>query len=797
MDISMLLSLKFEKIYMIFLFIPLFVVMLILLIINFVHFDEIEKRKKRKQRFWIFLSRSAIIVLLVIALTSPFLEKKESTDGNPEIMLLYDNSSSMQLYNFDIDTFKKQLEDKVPTQVKYIGNEISSPIGDEIFKQLHKKNLLLISDGNNQKGSIALQDVAVLANKFNTTINVLKLDENKKDTSIIIDGAKTAIIDTEYPFKFALDNLKETGKVQVVVDNKVIFEKDVSVDKTPLSYKFTTLGDHLIVAKFMSKNNDGAKDNTASKDHFEINNIYYKVVEVVEKPKVLYISSKTSIIDDILQLRYNVVKQTTLPQSLNGFFAIVINDRMNAITDEESKKIESFVDDGNGLVVIGGENSFNVPSHIDLLLPVQMGTKDEKNVAFNFLLLLDASGFTPEQLSAEEQVASQILLQLNKRKEKINAGIMRFAHDTKIISDFADISLADAMVKKMIDLDDVSIIEGVVWYRPANLDVGIRRAGEMYKNIEGNNNIIVISDGAVKQDVLLGAIEYIKAYRDKGIRIHSYHHQNLFLDDNALIPSRQAISSYGRGLYIKEITDIDKLFEKNLIISDQNHWITYGLPKLDASLVKFNKVIPTAYGQTLVTTGTGVPIITTNSYNRVAVISTDDGAEWAQQLFSKNNLYLSYRVFDWAVGDPNRNKETYVRVEDAIVNQKTQVQYKGKSVPISDKCNFVAVEDYSECYIVPTTIGIDQILNKKFNVNYPEEYIDIGYNEDELKVLTQKTGGSFFTSGDIQNIVEKTKNSAKVDIIKKIYIDWYFVIAAIAIFLTEIVIRKIAERIRE
>lgn len=776
---------------MLFLFIPLFVIMLILLIINFVHFDEIEKRRKRKQRFWIFISRSAIIGLLVIALTSPFLEKKESSDGNPEIVLLYDNSSSMQLYNLDIDAFKKQLEDKVPTQVKYIGNEISSPIGDEIFKQLHKKNLLLISDGNNQKGSIALHDVAVLANKFNTTINVLKLDENKKDTSIIIDGAKIAIIDTEYPFKFALDNLKETGRVQVIVDNKVIFDKDVSVDKIPLSYKFTTLGDHIIIAKFMSK------DNKEGKDHFEINNIYYKVVEVVEKPKVLYISSKTSIIDDILQLRYNVVKQTTLPQSLDGYFAIVVNDRMNAITEEESKKIESFVDDGNGLVVIGGENSFNVPSHLDLLLPVQMGAKEEKNIVFNFLLLLDASGFTPEQLSAEEQVATQILLQLNKRKERINAGIMRFAHDTKIISDFADISLADAMVKKMIDFDDVSIIEGVVWYRPANLDVGIRRAGEMYKNFEGNNNIIVITDGAIKEDVLLGAIEYIKAYRDKGIRIHSYHHQSLFLDDNALIPSRQAISSYGRGLYIKEITDIDKLFEKNLIISDQNHWITYGLPKLDASLVKYNKVIPTAYGQTLVTTGTGVPIITTNSYNRVAVISTDDGTEWAQQLFSKNNLYLSYRVFDWAVGDPNRNKESYVKVEDAIVNQKTLVNYKGKSAPVSDRCNFVAVEDYYECYIVPTTIGLDEILKKKFNVNYPEEYIDMGYNEDELKVLAQKTSGNFFTSSDIQNIVEKTKNSAKVDIVKKIYIDWYFVIAAIIIFLTEIIIRKIVERLRD
>ena len=151
MDISMFFSLKFERIYMLFLFIPLFVIMLILLIINFVHFDEIEKRRKRKQRFWIFISRSAIIGLLVIALTSPFLEKKESSDGNPEIVLLYDNSSSMQLYNLDIDAFKKQLEDKVPTQVKYIGNEISSPIGDEIFKQLHKKNLLLISDGNNQK----------------------------------------------------------------------------------------------------------------------------------------------------------------------------------------------------------------------------------------------------------------------------------------------------------------------------------------------------------------------------------------------------------------------------------------------------------------------------------------------------------------------------------------------------------------------------------------------------------------------------------------------------------------------
>ncbi len=785
MVLELLATLKFEKIYLLFLFIPLFILLIILLIINFVHFDEIEKRRKRKARLLILITRSLVIGLLVIALTSPFVEKKESSDGNPEVLILYDNSTSMELFNFPINDFQKQLDKQVPTQVKFIGSSLSSPLGDEIFRQLHRKNLLVVSDGNNQKNSMLFQDVAVLANKFNATINIVKLEEKEKDVSIEIDAAKTAIVDTEYPYKIILHNMKEPVKVQVMIDNKAAFEKDVAVDKTPLSIKFNELGDHTIIARILTK------------DHFEINNVYYKVVEVVEKPKVLYLSTKNSIVDDILQSRYNVVKQASLPSSLAGYFAVVIDDRMNAITDQESKLLEDFVDNGNGLVVIGGDNSFQVPSKIDLLLPVEAGVQDEKNVAFNFLFLLDASGFTPEQLSPEEQIAQQLITQLSMRKEKINVGIMRFAHDTKIISDFADISQANTMIQKMVDLDDASMIDGVIWYRPANLDVGIKDAGALFKGIEGNNNIVVITDGAIKEDVLLMAIEYIKAEREKGIRIHSYDEKNSYLDDSALVPSRQAISSYGRGLYLKEITDVDKLFEKNLIISDQNHWITYGLPKLDASLVHYNKVIPTAYGQTLVTTGTGIPIITANSYNKVAVISTDDGAEWAPQLYTQNNIHVIYRTFDWAVGDPNRNKETYVRVDDAIVNEKTLVNYKGNAVPTSERCNFVPIENYYECYIVPATIGIDTILQKKFPVNYPDEYKYIGYNEDALKVLVEKTGGLSFGAQDINTIVEKTKNNAKLDIVNKIYIDWYFIIAAIIIFLIEIIIRRIMEKNRE
>ena len=217
---------------------------------------------------------------------------------------------------------------------------------------------------------------------------------------------------------------------------------------------------------------------------------------------------------------------------------------------------------------------------------------------------------------------------------------------------------------------------------------------------------------------------------------------------------------------------------------------------VSGSLLKFNSVIPTAAADVLVSTGTGIPVVSVNSYNKVGVISTDDGTEWAKDMYLPQNIFLVYRTMDWSVGDPNRKRDTYVRVQDAIVGKETKVEYKGPSKPNTAECNFYNVEDHYECMIVPSDTGFAKILGKEFGVNYDLEYKYVGYNDKEIEFLAIETGGNIFGAGDIKGMIQKAKDKAKVEILSKNYIDWWFIVAAMCVFLVEVLIRRIMDKIR-
>ncbi|MBI3032797.1 VWA domain-containing protein [Candidatus Woesearchaeota archaeon] len=774
---------------MIFVLPILLIVLILLLMINFVRFNSEEKKEKRRYRFWIFVSRTIIITLLVAALTNPFITKRENSDGNPEVTILYDNSTSLSLFKSDVDKVNnlvKQIEKEVPVEVKYIANDVRSPLGDEIFRQLSKKNILLVTDGNNDLDSMSFSDVGAFAEKFNTTIHALKLTSQDKDVSIKIEGPKISIVDTDYNFQLIVKGIEKLVKVQVVIDDKIAFDQLVKEgeEKVKIKKRFNELGQHRVVARVLDK------------DFFEINNVYYKVVDVVEKPKVLYISDKTSIIDKILQARFYATKESKIPSSLQGYFAVVIDDKMHSITQEEARVLESFVDDGNGLVLFGGLNSFRGPSPIDLLLPVVSGSMQETGTNFNFIFLTDASGYIDTKFTPEEEYAGQMITLLSKRRETVQMEVLSFAHIGMLVHSWGGVDKADAMIKSMIDYQDITTIDGIIWYRPAEIHEGLDLAAQEMRTKQGNNNVIVLSDGAIHEQLLEKGLQSLQVLRDMGVRVHSFNVINTQLDDNALKPTRQLISSEGRGMFMQNAADINKLFEKNLIISNPQHWITADAT-VNAEILGYNNVIPTASARTLVTTGTGVPIITTNSYNKVVVISTDTGQEWAPELYNKDNIFLVYRSIDWAVGDPNRNKEEYVSVQDAVVNKNTKVQYKTKGKPVSERCNFMIIEDYYECTMVPTKIGFDTVVNTLFAVNYDEEYEQTGFNEASLDKLVKKSKGSYFNQDQVQAIIQQTKNNAKVEILTKKPLDTYLLTAAIALLLLEILIRRIKDKIKQ
>lgn len=770
---------KLEQPEWLVLIIPLIILATVLASLNFVKFEKEVRNRLWRVRLFVIICRFFIILLLCVALTNPFMTKKATSDGDTTITLLIDNSTSTSIFNFNVGQLEANLEEHLPVTKAYIGYGETSHLGDGIFRQLHRKNLLLVTDANNDKDSMSFYDVAAYAQKFNTSINAVKLEDVKPEVSINVAGPKTAIVDTEYYFTVLLRNALEPVAVRVTVDGRVVYDGQTQDAAIPLSNKFTSVGQHKIIAE------------VSTSDLFSNNNIYYKVVDVVDKPKILYMSNKESAIADLLPVRYSATSTATLPTNLEEYFAIVLNDNSHTITLDQEKALETYTDDGNGFVVWGGPASFNAPSNIDILLPIKPGEPVESNGEFNFIFLVDMSGVIDNALMETEQYTLEIIELLKKRKETINIAVVDFSYMAHVMSDFKPVAQTEETKNDMINFKDVSKIDGTYWLRPADLSSGLKLAKDIYTSRQGNNNIIVVSDGNINYEkYFVKAEKDLEELRNAGIRVHSVHLVSREFDDTVLKDVRKRISTLGRGMYITSALQINDLFEKKLIVSDHDHFISNDLP-LNAVVSNYNKVVPTPSARTLITTGTGAPIVTVNNYNKVAAISTDDGKDWAGSMLQGQNLALFYRIMDWAIGDPNRKKLEYTYVEDTTVGKETTVKYKGAAAPSSDRCNFLEIEDHYECTISSQQQGFDEILGVPFAVNYDDEYAEIGFNEVQLRYLTKETAGLIFPPENVEEIIQKVKSDAKVEIIQRIKLDWIIVFIAIGIYLLEILVRRI------
>lgn len=759
--------------------VPLIALALFLIFFRFLQLPKEEQKINTRLKFFLSFTRIIIIALLVVAFCGPFYSKETMSEGDPTIMLLVDNSTSMNLFSLDVDSLQQQLQEKIPVSTVTIASGKNSRLGDAIFRQLQYNSLLLVTDGNNAEDAMKFIDLAAYAEKFNTTINAVELGDEQADTAIKITGPKSGIVETEYYFSVVLDNMDTPKRVYVTVDGIPVFDGVTEKSTIDLKYRFDDLGYHKIRATL---------DAT---DYFLTNNEWYKVVEVVEKPKILYVNYRPSYFDELLPERYDVTSVRSVPSDLSPYFAVVLNDVMHEVSADSAKKIEAYTDDGNGLLVWGGLNSFQGPSEIDLLLPVKAGTTEEKESVFNFIILVDMSGIVQLSMTETEQVAAELIKILKLRKEEVNIAVVDFSYAAHVIYPLAPAADADAMIQAMSDYQDVTTIDGTLWLRPAALATGLKMSREMLTGVSGNNNIILVSDGNIHGTKYLpDALTELEELRKMGVRMHVYDFESVDLDDTVLAQMRRYLSSLGGGMFIDSTVNLNNLFEKALIIANYNHYITSDLV-VNAVVTGENKVTVSPSGVQLITTGTGLPIVTVNNYNKVVAVTTDDGYEWAEDLTEEQNKDMLFRIFDWAIGDPNRKKTSYVDINDALVGKEARVYYKGNSYPDTSRCTFLPVEDHYECSVVPSETGFDEILGVPFAVNYEEEYQNVGFNDAGLKYLTQHTNGVVFSPNAIDAIVEKVKSDSKVKILEKKSLDWYLLAAAIVVFLFEIYGRRV------
>ena len=695
----------------------------------------------------------------------------------------------MELFEDVSANLRSGLEKRTNVETMTVGTLTSSNIGDSVLGSIKPhSSVLLVSDGNANVGS-DLGDVALFAAKMNATVNAIKLKPIKSDASVRITGPSKTLSNADNMFTVIITRAGDIKKVhlQVTLDNEVVFDGETYEEIIPIKKKLTE-GNHQLTAKILVQ------------DHFQQNNVFYKVIRVVPQPKILLLNEKASPLQSLLGQLYVVEPASSLPADLSPYYGIVVNDLPAGKLDRNSEAVNDFIADGNGLIVFGGENSFEKGNYKDsafeALLPVLVGTPDKKQGDVVLAIVIDISGSQGSAFGKYESTAdfskSAIIDIIRNLKIDTRVALVAFNTQSYLLSEPSPV-----FAKK--DLED--IVGRLKWGGGTNIAGGLLKAMQVIGSFSGSKNIVILSDGKTQNEA--AAYEAARLAANSGIKIYTVGvgpttNEKVMMD----------LAELTNGIYFRA-TDESRLKilfgpvdekEANsgrmeLVILNKNHFITENCEP-NVTLYGFNQVSPKSAARLLATTSTGEPVLTVwrIGLGRVATFSVDDGSKWAGSLLGEGNSRIITRTLNWAIGDPERKSLAFIDAKDTRINEPTTITIRSKQPPTAEKIVFYKIdEDIYSGSLMPESTGFKNVAGAAFAVNYESEYDNPGINPD-LESIVESTGGRMFDAADIKGIADFTKTRAKREVNERTYFRWPFIVLAISIFLLEIFIRRIIRK---
>lgn len=767
-------------------------------------------KRRRKYKIIIFISRSLISALLVAALATPFVDVREKLSGDKTLTILVDNSASMDIYDKTvIDTLKNELEKEIPVKIAHIASGSRSNIGDGILANLGQdKNILLFSDGNNNFGT-QLGDVALFAAELNATINALEIEPRENDLSVTIEGPSKVLTESENEFKVIVNSPLplDRYRLTVSVNDVIIIDEEREESITTFNQIFED-GDYKIEARIYVN------------DFFSENNVFYKTVHAIKKPKILLLTEKTSSFFTVLDKLYDTKRVSTIKnENLEEYYAVVLND-MSASGFEVSDidKLSDFLDNGNGLVVVGGDRSFEYGKYKDsllsTLLPVTIGAGEkEARADLNSVILIDISpGETYTKLTTIKTIAHNLIDTGYRIND--NVAVIAFSEKFHVVSGMSKITNknVEEVKDKILRLQNVPCT-GLTLILCSNIAGALEGATEILKGVSGEKQVVILSDmifGLGPQYAsFIGSNlqkEGIKVYPvavfdlDSGYKALFYNNKaEIFMvrladETGGIATPPHQTGNINIKIGLQPSQEEEDTGNRGLVILNPYHFITNNL-ETTARISGFNQVVPRSNSRLLVTTTQGEPILTVGRFGlgRVAVLSTDDGSVWAGQILNKANSKLITRMLNWAIGNPERKQEYYIRIDDTRVNKSTDVIVKSTKLPKSEIMSFYKTgKELYVSRIDNAELGFNEILGTVYAVNYDVELENLGLSPELLNVVTSSEG-KIFKIEDTKGIVEQViTKSERFDIIKK-RLSWPLILAALIIFLVEVAARRIKE----
>lgn len=772
--------------------IPLAIGILIIARINFVSHYDLGMDQIKKGRRWVVISRILIALLLVASLMNPTVLSRQQSESVPRIELLIDNSTSMQVFDTEfVKELSEKLSNEIPTEIKYIAEGTESEIGNKIISSLEKdKNLLLVSDGWVTKGA-SIGDVFQSSADLEASISLIGLEPKNPDIAVSVEGPEKTVIGAENQFLIdASGVLVKEYDVSVIIDGITVLDERKSESSFVYTHTFDTEGYHTVKVIVYP---------IGVTDHFPQNNIFFKTVKVVEKPRVLYLSERPDPLVIVLEKLYSIDEAVSLPSDLSEYHAVVINDMPSGSFSPASiEKLKDFVADGNGLFVVGGGNSFEYGDYqnslLETLLPVKIGTGEKKLGQANIVFVIDISGSASQKIGEYTVIDVEKALVVNMINDlSLNqiVGAIAFDDQAHLVHNLETLHTGkDEMV------DKISRLKSGLGTSISN---GLKGAGQLLETRSGSKNIIIFSDGASQNDRDGQMQSIAKILHERGITIYAV---GINVDaDNKQLMKELALIGGGAYLEADQRNVVKALFGTSsdtpegdkfgLVVIDANHFITseiHANPTFDA----YNQVLPKESAKTLILTDGGNPALTVWNYGvgRVATFTAYAAQGNLGTLLSKDNSKIISRINNWAIGDPERKSDYSVTVRDIQIGDNAKIIVKSQSFPKAEGIEFVQIADnlYSSS-AKPEKIGFSTVVGATYAVNYEKEFEQIGRNP----VLTEKavdSGGKIFKPEEIDKIIEHVKTRSTKPIVKETSLQWPLLLIALIIFLIDVLIRR-------
>ncbi|MCK5282986.1 MAG: VWA domain-containing protein [Nanoarchaeota archaeon] len=799
-----------EKAYIVLLIIPIFFVLLFFIYKNLIKFrNDAEKKrfKKRKKwlRFFVLITRTLVILMMLFSMALPFTTEETVTHGDEIINLLVDSTDSMGVFDAGLlEEVKEKLQGDMALDMSQISSGKRSELGEGILRKMQgNDNLLLLTDGNNHFGK-SLLDVGLYSRISDTRLFAVDIEPRENDAYVEIFGPGETIADTPNRFRVKVSYIggQPEFTLQIYIDDKLEFSGKNIFEKEIL--KTFGEGYHKIMAKIIVV------------DFFEQNNIFYKTVKAVPKPTIVFVSGKSSLMKDGLKDIYELKSFSSLPNDLSKYSAVVIDDIPYSSLKSRIDDLTGFLLDGNGLVFIGGRKSFDKGGYketlIESMLPVKMGTgKIIEPLKHNIVIALDISGSfgdfsfkSSSEHSTLDLGKGMVVKMIEGFRDDISVGLVAFTELGKIISE--PIELKDNRPGLIQNIKTLYGLKGA----GTSIEQGLFMAELALEKVKGTKNVILISDG--KEPGRIGenpaTIRRVRRMAEKGIKIFTVGLPSLEKGRKSIDKeSMSRIAALGNGNYFEPTEyqflnvffgkpeEKEKIFSgsSNLAVMDKEHFITKDLD-LNARITGVNFVIPKLGARSLIFTGDGNPVL--NSWNfglgRVITLATDDGGQWAGDLLKKENSMLITRIINYAVGNPEKDKELSIDAKDSYLGEESEIFVRSEKYPISQKLTFTKQgENIYKASFTPDKEGFYQFFDSIVAINPPREYYDLGV-DPELKDMVEISGGRILKIDD-NDVIEQIKSLSERVEMKRKDLKLYPLGIALVIFIIELIIRKMYE----